>query len=282
LGGPAPKTDKILYRELVRRGTKNRHIPPELRDTVVARSKRDKFGQIRVRRMSGLVKNPAVNIVRKFEEMAGSKADILEKLQAVPEGKLNVEDKLLIDLLEKGGQKSLSRLVAEAKASPARLLRLYADGATALGKIQAAVEVSRNQPQIVKDLMRHALDQEGICKTCVGTGTVKARADSKSEGAQCPSCEGSGRSLRPSKIKPWAMDKVLEIGKIVDKKGPGRPSAEVHVTQQVGVRVANEGSFLENQLKTSDEILYGRRRPQKVIEAEVVSSEGSGSESESA
>ena len=279
LGGTASKTDKILYRELLRRGTPNRYIPPELRDTVVAKSKKDKFGQIRVRRMTGIVKNPAVDIVRKFEEMSGGKKDVLEKLEALEEGKLTVEDKYLIDLLKKGGTKSLARMVAEAGAKPSRLLRLYADGALALGKIQAAIEVSRNQPQIVKDLMRHALDQEGICKTCVGTGVVKATTRSKSEGETCPSCQGSGRSLRPSKIKPWAMDKVLEIGKIIDKKGPGRPSAEVHVTQQVGVKVAgaNTGAFLENQLKTSDEILYGRAKP-KVIEAEVVPPEGNPSE----
>ncbi len=279
LRGPAPLQDKLLWQQLALRQVAQRHIPPFLRNDIVSLSPRDSFGRIAVKRMTGLVPSPATSIVRKFEEMLSQggdpRAEVVEKLRAV-EDRLSVEEKAFVELCESAGkQKGLARLMAEAEVRPSRVLKLFADGAIALGKIHSAIEVSRNQPQIVKDLMRNALDQEGVCQTCVGTGVVKQTKKSAEETMKCPSCEGSGHRLRSSKHKEWAMDKVLEIGKLVEKPSSGK-GVNVAVQQNVGVSVDKGGGFVERMLKTSDEVLYGR----KAIPAEVVDVPPSGGSGE--
>lgn len=231
--------------------------------------------------MTGLVPSPATSVVRKFEEMLSQggdpRAEVVEKLLAVAD-RLSEEERLFVELCERAGkQKGLARLMAEAQVRPSRVLKLFADGAIALGKIHSAIEVSHNQPQIVKDLMRHALDQEGVCLTCVGTGQVKKQRNSKEENEKCPSCAGSGHRLRSSKHKEYAMDKVLEIGKLVEKPSSGK-GVNVAVQQNVGVNVARGGGFVERMLKTSDEVLYGRKSlPAEVID---VPPTGGGGESQ--
>lgn len=280
LRGPAPRDDKLLWRELALRQVRERYIPPFLRNDIVWTTPRDKFGRIAVKRMTGVVPSPANTIVRKFEEVAGGREEILEKLHQM-EDKLSPEEKHFVHLLETSGkQKGLARLMAEAGVKPSRILRLFADGAIALGKIQTAIEVSKNQPLVVKDLMRHALDQQGVCQTCVGTGMVKHKKNSTEETMKCPSCTGSGFRLRSSKHKEYAMEKVLQIGKLVEKPSSGR-QVSVEVQQNVGVAVGRGGGFVERVLKTSDEVLYGRKR---LAEPEVidVSPEGDRSEPEEA
>lgn len=248
------------------RQVRERYIPPFLRNDIVWVTPRDKFGRIAVKRMTGVVPSPANTIVRKFEEVAGGREEILEKLHQLDD-KLSPEERHFVSLLETSGkQKGLARLMAEAGVKPSRIMKLYADGAIALGKIQTAIEVSRNQPLVVKDLMRHALDQQGVCQTCVGTGTVKKQKNSTEETQKCPSCSGSGFRLRSSKHKEYAMEKVLQIGKLVEKPSSGRP-VNVEVQQNVGVAVGRGGGFVERVLKTSDEVLYGRKR---LAEPEVI------------
>lgn len=258
LDGPAPKDDKLLWKELALRNIKRKHIPPFLRNDILFQTKKDPlFGRIQVKRMTGLTGGPATAIVRKFEEILDGREDLEEKLYAVEE-KLGPDELKLIELLKGKKNKSLATVFAEASVKPSRILKLYAEGALALGKVQSAIQVAHEQPQVVKDLLRHALDQEKVCKTCVGTGKVKERSNSLKENLECPSCHGSGYSLKSSKHKQFAMDKVLQIGKIVDPptKGP-----QVNVSQQVGVALrVGGGGFMEKILKTSDEVLYGRPR----------------------
>ncbi len=272
LGGPAPRDDKLLWRELALRQIRERFIPPFLRNDIVSLSPRDSFGRIAVKRMTGLVDSPAATIVRKFEEVSGGREEVIEKLQAMEE-KLSTEEKDFVELCEKSGkQKSLARLMAESGVKPSRIMKLFADGAIALGKIHSAIEVSRNQPQIVKDLMRHALDQQGVCQVCVGTGKVKKAKNSKAEEATCPMCMGSGFRMRSSKHKEYAMGKVLEIGKLVEKPLTGK-GVNVAVQQNVGVSVERGGGFVERMLKTSDEVLYGRQKNlarEAIVDAEKV------------
>lgn len=269
LDGPAPKEDKLLWKELALRNIRKRHIPPFLRNDILFQTKKDPlFGRIQVKRMTGLTGGPATAIVRKFEEILDGRGDLEEKLHAV-EDKLSADELKLLELLKGKKNKSLATVFAEASVKPSRVLKLYAEGALALGKIQSAIQVSHEQPQVVKDLMRHALDQEKVCKTCVGTGLVKEKVNSQKETSQCPSCRGSGFRLASSKHKQFAMEKVLQIGKLVDTptKGP-----QVNVSQQVGVALrVGGGGFMEKILKTSDEVLYGRREiPAQVVEAETV------------
>lgn len=269
LRGPATLEDKILWVELVKRGVKR--IPKELQNSVVTRSKKDKLGKsIVVRKMSGLdSSSPAAQIIKKFEQMTEGREDVLEKLEALGD-KLSAEEKVLCELMRTAPtQKSLARLVAEAKASPAALLTKYAQGAQALGKVQAAIEIARHQPAVVKDLLRHALDGEGLCDVCVGTGTVKrsGRPDHTQETEPCPACKGKGKTLYSSEHKQFAMTKVLEMGKMVEKE-PRQPM--VAVQQNVGL-VGAGGNFVEKLLGASDRILYGQKAlpPAAVIEAEV-------------
>jgi Zn finger protein HypA/HybF involved in hydrogenase expression len=225
--------------------------------------------------MTGLTNSPATKVVRKFEDLVGSREDLAEKLGA--SGKAKADELKLMELLETAPKnKSLASLMAEANVRPSRVLQLYAEGAISLGKIEAAIEVSREQPQVIKDLLRHALDKQVYCQTCVGTGTVKKRSNSTEETLACPSCDGSGVRLRSSKHKQFAMEKVLKIGKVIEEPKRG---TEVNVSQQVGVGVSvgQGGGFMERVLKTQDEVLYGRRT--EIVDAEPASgapSEGNG------
>jgi hypothetical protein len=289
LDGPAPRQDKDLWKELALRNIKRRHIPPFLRNDILHTTKKDPLGRIQVKRMTGTVGGPATQIVRKFEDMLSdhtgentrARENLEEKLLAV-EDKLGEDEHRLIDLLRGGRKnKSLSTVFAEAGVRPSRILKLYAEGAIALGKVHSAIEVSRNQPMVVKDLLRHALDQERVCNTCLGTKLVKRNVNSKEENETCPACRGSGTRLVSSKHKPYAMEKVLQIGKLVDAPKKG---TEVNVNQQVGIAVNTRGGgFMERILKTSDEVLYGRRTALPAlevrngsgpIEAEVLSNGG--------
>jgi hypothetical protein len=258
LDGPAPTEDKLLWKQLALRNLQRRHIPPFLRNEVLYQTKKDPlFGRIQVKRMTGLTGGPATAIVRKFEGILEGREDLEEKLLAV-EDKLGDDEKRLLELLKGKKNKSLATLFAEASVKPSKVLKLYAEGALALGKVQAAIQVSKEQPQVVKDLMRHALDQEKVCKTCVGTGKVKEKTTSTKETQECPSCHGSGYRLASSKHKQFAMGKVLELGKLIDSPAKG---ASVNVSQNVGVgiKVSGGGGFMEKILRTSDEVLYGRR-----------------------
>jgi hypothetical protein len=266
LDGPAPMRDKELWKELALRQVQQRHIPPFLRNDVLFQTKRDpKLGRIQVKRMTGLTTSPATKIVRKFEEMVGSREELAEKM-AHSGRKLTPDETKLIDLLETApGNKSLATLMAEAGVKPSRVLKLYAEGAIALGKVEAAIAVSRNQPQVIKDLLRNALDKEVYCQTCVGTGLVKKAVNSKEETRKCPSCSGSGTRYRSSKHKQFAMEKVLRIGKVIDEPKKG---GDVNVSTQVGVgvKVGEGGGFMEKILHTSDKVLYGRST--EIVDAE--------------
>ena len=268
LDGPAPKEDKELWKALALRNIQKRHIPPFLRNDTLFQTKKDpKLGRIQVKRMTGLVPSPAVKIVRKFEEMVGSREELAEKLTA--SGKTDSSEEKLLELLEKAPRnRSLASLMAEAGVKPSRVLRLFAEGAIALGKVEAAIEVSRNQPMVVKDLIRNALDREVYCQTCVGTGMVKKGVNSKEETVKCPSCQGSGVRYRSSKHKQFAMEKVLKIGKVIEEPKKG---GDVNVSTQVGVgvQVGKEGGFMERILHTSDKVLYGRRT--EIVDAEPAS-----------
>jgi hypothetical protein len=268
LKGPAPVEDRLLWAELMNKGYS---IPNELRNTTLHKSKRDALGRgMKVSKITGLEapsQNPVVGIVAKFEETIEGREDLLEKLSA-QEDKLSLEEKALMVLLETAPKtKSLARLIAESKASAYKVMQHYALGAKQLGKIRAAIEISRNQPLIVKDLLRNALDDVGICGICAGTGTVKGATGSnhKVENQYCPLCEGKGMKVSSSEHKEYAMTKVLEMGQLVEKE----PKGPVVAVQQ-NVNIGGSGAFVEKILKTGEEILYGRN---KVVDAEIVSVE---------
>ena len=264
LDGPAPVEDKLKWEMVVRKvGLSEKVLPEELRDSIIKRSRKDGVGEIQVRRMTGLVSNDALHIVRRFERVAGGKPDIAEKLGAVAET-LRPEEKHFLELVSNPKlKKGVAHLIAEAGARPTAVMEAYARGAVLLGKVEAAILAAHEQPTIVKDLVRHAIDQQGLCDVCVGSGMVKGRPNSKKEDHPCPSCQGNGATLVSSKHKEFSMEKLLQINKMIPKEG-----STINVQTNVGIKVGG-GNFAERMLKASDEVLYGRK---DVIEAEVVQS----------
>lgn len=256
LVGPASDKEKLLFLQLTNFGLPAKDIPRSLKNTVIGKTrKNDPMGGITLKRMSGL-EGPALPIVRKFEETIGGRPELIEKLSLIEDKLSEKEAVFLTSLREDTTKKSLARLMAESGVSPTRILKYYAEGAMALGKVEAAIAISREQPSIVKDLVRNALDSTKICKVCVGTGKVKRQSNDKKEDTECPSCEGSGSRIISSKHKEYAMDKVLELGGLVTP--PQKGGVNVAVNQNVAVS-AGRGGFMERVLKTSDEILYGRK-----------------------
>jgi len=266
LNGPASDKDKIIRRELMRMGIVEEKLPKQLRDTVVSRSKRGPIGAIVLRNMSGLEKSPALETVRTFEANVGGKEEIAEKLSAVSEQLTDQQRELLV-LLRSSTKKSLARLIAETGVEPVSVMAMYANGCVVLGKINAAIEAHRNLPGLIKDLVRHALDKEAICKVCVGLKVVPSKAGSpKSTQVTCPQCDGTGVSLVASKHKEFAHRQLLEVTKLVNEKS----GTHVQVTQQVAVTGGQKAGFFEKMLEAADGIVHPEKA--KVIDAEILQS----------
>ncbi len=250
-------------------GTVEDDLPPMLKDSVVAKSKKGPIGQLMVKNMSGIVTNTALKTVRTFEQNVGGKEEIAEKLSAVSDI-LTPEQKQLLMLLRTSSPKGLARLMAETGVEPVSVMGAYAKGCVVLGKINAAIEAHRNLPNLIKDLYRHALDKETVCKVCVGLKEVPTMAGAPtSKKVKCPQCEGSGVSLVASKHKEFAHRQLLEVTKMVNEKGPG---TSVQVTQQVAVTGGRQAGFFEKMLEAADNIAFPEQK-QHIIDAEVVTQE---------
>jgi len=279
LDGPGLPGDRLVYDYLTRhRKVSTNSLPKELQNSVVKKSKTDGVGQIVVRRMTGMEQNPALAVVKRFAEAAGGKLDVAEKLEAVEET-LSKEERYFLQLLKSDKRKSIAHLMAEAMVRPTKGIEKYATGALALGKMEAVIEVAREQPNIVKDLLRHALDQTDICQTCVGQGMVPGRKGSLKENVPCPMCGGRKTKLSVSDHKEFATKQLMTFTKMIEpEKGN-----TINVQQNVGLKIGS-GSFMEKVLRTSDEVLYGKKGEEgessgesssQVIEAEVVQPEDS-------
>jgi hypothetical protein len=232
-------------------------------DREVARSRKGKAGQIVVHSLGGIHKNAAARTAQRFEnEFTEGKDDILEKLDAA--GNLNQGLERLRDQLVANPRWSFARAVAESKADLAGAIDAYARGAIALNKLATVVEMYKQMPSLLRDLMRHAIDQEVDCATCFGVGMVKSRPDATKLTLRCPSCRGTGRSLIASEHKRFAMAKALEMAQVMPER---QPLVQVQQNTQVN-HMGSSDNLLEKMSKTADEILYGRRAP--VIDAEVV------------
>lgn len=242
-------------------------LPEPLRDKIIKKGPKGPTGQLIVRRITGVENNKAAQIVRQFEENTGGKEDIVEKLEAIrdtlPRGQL-----VLLELLKSNSKKKLPRLLAETNVELGSLMKSYSNGALMLGQTAAIIEAARNLPRVMKDLASHALDGTQVCSVCVGSGKVTARKGESEETKGCPMCRGTGETLISSKHKKFAVQKILEVGKMVEKHGP-----TVNVNQQVGVKVSGGGAVMEKIALMADEILHGRpvhASPEEIVEAEVI------------
>lgn len=250
-------------------GQKEEQLPVELRDSIVKKSKRGPIGSLVLHNMSGMKSNAALRTVRTFEANVGGKEEIAEKLAAVQET-LNPQQLELLTLLRSSTPKGLGRLMVESGVEPVAIMGAYAKGCVVLGKIQAAIEAHRNLPGLIKDLYRHALDQETVCKVCVGLGEVPYMAGAPtSKKVPCPQCKGSGKGLISSKHKEFAHRQLLEVTKMVNEKG----GTHVEVTQQVAVAGGGKQmGFFERMLDTADNITFPEQK-QRIIDAEIVTGE---------
>ena len=265
---PLSKSSEWILREiLMANGVSEGRLPEFLKDSTVARSSaKDPLGQITVKRLSGLQPTPATAILKSFEEQVGGRDALIEALEAVSE-KLSEEDRALLERVKVSPASwSLSRVVAEAGGKPSRLLQRYTEGVIALGRTKMALEVAKNHSFIVKDLIRNSLDEVSTCKVCFGSGNL-AKKGSKTP-IECKICGGTGSHTSRSPVKMAAMEKVLEIGKLVEKKAPSGPSVTVTTTQTTNV-MNGPTPFMERMMRTSEEVLYGRREPIDVQAVEV-------------
>lgn len=264
LRGPATPSEKAIRGYFESIGMPEGRIPPQLRDKVVAKSKKGPIGSIVLRKMTGLEHNDAQEITAKFEKNVGGKEEVAEKLEFVAD--LTPEQKNLVAMIKSGSKKSLARLIAESGAEPTSIMRQYARGCMEMGVVEAAIEAHRALPRVVKDLVGHALDAAKVCKTCVGLGRVKSNSNYEKEDAICVACEGSGYHFTTSKHKEFAVQKLLEVTKQV---GNGKEGVTVNVQQNVAT-FAGGRDFLASTLLANEEILNPSRRGQEVVDAEVV------------
>jgi hypothetical protein len=258
------KVRRKLNQELKKRGVQEDELPVMLKDQVVARSRRGKAGQIVVRALSGVQKSSAAQLARRLEhDLSEGREDILEKLEA--SGTANQSVQKVAALLESHPQFSLARAVAEAGADVAIVLDSYAKGALALKKMETVLSIYKEMPHLMRDLLRHAIDEEVECGVCLGAGSVVSKAGARKLGQQCPRCKGTGKARTPSEHKAMAVQKVLEMSEMLPKKAPG---ATVNVNQAVQVNAGGHSELLARMSKAADEVLYSRTNP--ILDAEVI------------
>jgi hypothetical protein len=234
-------------------------------DREIARSRKGKAGQIVVHSLGGIHKNAAARIAQRFEhELTNGREDILEKLEA--SGSPNQSIERLKDFLIGNPRWSFARAVAESKADLATAIDVYAKGAIALNKFQTVKMMYEEMPALLRDIMRHAIDQETDCQVCLGLGLVKARADAQKCTLKCPQCKGTGRRLTSSEHKQFAIQKALELARVLPERQP-----LVAVQQNNQTILSGQEGLLEKMSRAADEVLYNRRSP--VIEAEVINVE---------
>lgn len=258
----AQKVRRKLNQELRKVGVRNSELPALLRDSVTARSRKGKVGQIVVRSLSGVENSGAAQLARKLEnQLSEGRDDVIEKLEA--SGSNNQSIRAVARILTARPDFSLARAIAEAKADVAVVLDSYAKGALALKKMETVLEIYKQMPHLMRDLMRHAIDEEEACGVCLGVGSVSPRAGARKLGLQCPRCKGTGSAKQSSEHKEFAIQKVLEMSEMLPKKTP-----MVNVNQAVQVNAGQGADVLTRMSKAADEILYAQSNP--VLDAEVV------------
>lgn len=247
-------------------------IPDELKERIIHRVK-SPIGTLTVREGAGVVRSPALSILKQFEKNIEGQTPVADAM-AISEAageRLSGPEKALIHALtqtRRGKSVQLARHIAEQGVNPVRVFDLYSKGVLYMKKAEALQAAAEQMPQVMKNLLGHAASEAGdVCSLCVGTGEVARSATCETAPAKqvpCPSCEGAGKRLEPSKLKQFAIDKLLEVTDL-SKKGGG-----VTVNQQTNVvnAPASGAGILEKMRKAADEVLYQKK--EDVVEAEVV------------
>lgn len=236
---------------------------------VTKRSRRDKLGAITLRKMSGPDNNAAYRTAKEFEERAGGKEGVAEKIEALGDQAPADMRQLAKAIRSSKKAVALSTILAEQKVSLLKAMGAFQKGCVELAQIEAAIEMHRNLPPVVKDISRHALDQPGVCQQCLGTGTLRAQSNHSKETRECGFCKGTGETLVSSPHKEWAAKAILNATG-VERKAPG---SQVNVA--VGVQVSDGKSYAERVIDMADRTLYDQdrgeaRQVEPPVDAEVV------------
>ena len=222
-------------------------------EATLARSRKDSSGQIKVTRHGLVYDGTAREVLRRLEQSAGSKEDIIEKLEAVEEHLQPSQMQLLVYLRNpEMKQFSLGRLVAESGCSPVAILKKYMEGAILLGRVEAAIAAAKEQPRIIRELTRDAFAEKELCKICVGTGLVygpRALPDSPPR-TPCSFCKGKGHFFEESDHKEFALTKLMDFNQMVPKV----PLVDLKVQQNT---LSLGSGIMERLLKSSEEAVYG-------------------------
>jgi hypothetical protein len=246
----------------VGRGKQVRGLNP-----VVAKSRRDRLGAVTLRKFSGPDNNAAYRTAKEFEERAGGREGVAEKIEALGDTAPAEMRELAKALRAEKPKKALSTILAERKVSLLRTMQTFQKGCVELAQIEAAIEMHRNLPPVVKDISRHALDQPGVCQQCLGTGTLRAKSTDNKETLSCRFCNGTGEALVSSPHKEWAAKAILNATG-VERKAPG---SQVNVA--VGVNMAEGKSYSERVIDMADRVLHAQEPAAPapdVVDAEVV------------
>lgn len=218
------------------------------------KSRTGKMGRIVLNQFTGSPeKSYASHCIRKLEENVGGKYDVAEKLQAA--GNLNDSEKQLIELIMKRSRTRarLATLVAEAGCDPARIVKLYAEGAVALGKAEALAVASQGLGAIARQLVRQASIGHVSCTACMGAGVVPVRNglnEISDKTTICLTCRGEKIVEHVDKHYKFAVTKLLDMAAL------GKEPAAVNVSTNVAVQQNNNNTdtsgFMERLSKLTD------------------------------
>jgi rubrerythrin len=260
----AAVSDRALFKVLRSKGmvTQEEHYMTMAQslNPVISRSKPDKLGVITKRAITSLENTVASRVAKRFSELAGGNRAVADHLEALGEkAPKEVQAVARALKLKHNAKKPLAEVIANCGASLLTVMRHYANGAVALAHTEAVIEMHQQLPAVVRDVMRHALDQPGICQQCSGAGKFRRRSIDKKATLPCPICKGTGTGLVASPHKEWAAKAVLNATNIT------KPASEVNVA--VGVNIQAGKGYAERMLDMADRTLYGK---DEVVDAEVV------------
>lgn len=219
-------------------------------------SRKGRLGQIRINPVTGTPNNGyATHAIRRLERnVEGGKFDVAEKLQAA--GNLSDSEKLLVELILKKSRRrsKLVSLVAESGVDPARVIKLYAEGAIALGKAEALAVAAEGLGAIARQLVKQAAIHHVNCLTCLGLGTVpRNQAGStyknttdKRPPLVCPTCRGQKLVDHTDKHYKFAVTKLLDMAAL------GKAGSDINVQTNVAVQQLDSTGFMERLTKLTD------------------------------
>lgn len=220
------------------------------------RSKKGKLGCVTLNAKTGWPDDSyATHCMRRLEgNVEGGKYDVAQKLQAAG-GLMDTERRLIELIMQRSRYNShLAALVAEAGVDPARVIKLYAEGAVALGKADALAVAAANLGSIARQLIRQAALNKVSCNTCFGSGKIPKTSgykQSKAGTITCTTCKGEKTVEQTGPHYKFAVGKLLDITRL----SASEPNISVNNSTSVAVQQNTHlqpGGYMERLSKLTD------------------------------